>query len=770
MMKLIVLLFFIKIVNSITTPPPSSFYPTSLNQFNYSNSFSLFGGANVISGSFCDYNGDGNIDFIKSDMNLGILIYIGEPMTNQVTNHSIRFTGLGFNYAIQCSDVNNDGKDDIIVEDSTTINSGRIVVIYGKDFPSASPESPLTYSNTYVYNNAQNGFWIKGFSSFSDYGYTISVGDFNGDSINDLIFGSRSQIGGIFFLFGVNNTIFPTISTSSEFDLSTLNGTNGFSIPGKASSSMATGYINDDNLIDVMFCTNPYNIFSIIYGFSDPLPNGVYSPLYDGFTSFIISTPGYSLGGYNANGIGINDVNGDGINDIVFVSRGADKFRVNVVNGKSSYPSTLTIGQDIDSSVGYKIVDATPDLGTLCTALLVYDVNGDGLADIICNGGVPAPTFNYFVIFSSFYQSPNPLSISNPSLNSTSPLVDQCKGYYMNNVNVAFSLGDINNDGVFDIPITSNSFNTTYTLFGRSYFEIMLSSSSSSSSSSSLSSLSSTSIVIKYNDTTSSVNYKLFDPIVINETGVCNIQLLEINIKNFTIGDKLQFNNGNDSLYNQTQINDGQIKILAQNSLLNSLGNITLTTNRNLSDIIVTLKFSGVKDIIEISFEYIPPQSSSSSDSSTIGNSSDSSTLGSSSSDSSTIGNSSDSSTLGSSSSDSSTLGSSSSDSSILDSSSSDSSLSSSSSSTDSSSSTSSTSSQSSSSSSSNNDSKKRNIGVIIGPIIGGAGLVLLLAFGIFFLKRKKKDKKKDSVPTLKNEVSMLPIFQGGEIIKIDKY
>lgn len=722
---------FLLFVNASLSP---SFYPTSFSTINSTNSYSFLGGSNTVGSAFCDVNGDGKTDFVRSDMNNGILIYFGEPSSfifdNTVLDgtNGVVITGLGINYDIKCADLNNDGKDDIIADDSSLLNGGRLSVIYGaQTFPSGS-----IVGTTFINTSPQNGFFVKGYSSFSSYGYTNNFGDFNGDGINDLMFSTRGTTNsGFYVVYGVQNIKFPTKSGTSEYDLTALDGTNGFSIPDTNSNSMGIGFVNDDNFVDIVFSLGTGGTIAIIYGFFTPAsPSATFTPLYNGVDGFKIFTPSYSLLAYSNRAICVRDMDGDGLNELIFISRGVDRYRINVLYGKTLYPPAITIGQDIDSSIGYKILDPTTILGTFCTGLSVYDVNNDGLFDIVCSGDIS--TTNYFVLFSSVFPPPNPYFISGPEFNSSSPLVDQCKGYYHNKTIMAYSLGDINNDGVMDIPVV-NAPNNIYTVFGRSYFSIEASTNN---------------YYIKFNDTTNSNNFQLFpnsdddddddddatpsNSLSITNNGLCPLEFLKIRLTNSpAVGDKLEFNNPDPNKYTLRQSNDYELYILAKSSLLDSLEHITLSTNRNLSEITITLEINGIKNnLIYISFEYYIDSSSSSSYQSSSSQSSQSTST--------------------------------------------------------SSQSTSSQSSQSSSESvpptnspttpptvppTSSESEKKRNIGVIIGPIIGGVALVALVAAVIIFLvlKRKKKQNDKEE-PQLKNEVSMVPIFTGGKVQQIDRF
>src|SRR5690349_17662439 len=81
--------------------------------------------------------------------------------------------------------------------------------------------------------NGTNGFQIPGIQSLSQMNNGVVLGDINGDKINDFVVCTYATstskynfAGACYFIFGTNST-FPGV-----FDITTLNGTNGFTIYG----------------------------------------------------------------------------------------------------------------------------------------------------------------------------------------------------------------------------------------------------------------------------------------------------------------------------------------------------------------------------------------------------------------------------------------------------------------------------------------------------------------------------------------------------------
>ncbi|WP_442936888.1 beta strand repeat-containing protein [Nostoc sp.] len=294
-------------------------------------------------------------------------------------------------------DINGDGIDDLIIGAETASPnghySGQSYVVFGSKggFDSSFNLSTL---------NGTNGFAINGNTGDLSGGSVSSAGDINGDGIDDLIIGAYTaspkgfQSGQSYVVFGSKGGF------DSQFNLSTLNGTNGFAINGinrgdySGRSVNSVGDINGDGIDDLIIGAR----FASPNGFQSGQSYVVFGSK-GGFDSqFNLSTlngtNGFAINGINENDraggsvSSAGDINGDGIDDliigapfaspnarysgqsyVVFGSKGGfgAQFNLSTLNGTNGFAIN---GINENDRVGYSVSSAG-------------DINGDGIDDLI---------------------------------------------------------------------------------------------------------------------------------------------------------------------------------------------------------------------------------------------------------------------------------------------------------------------------------------------------------------------------------------------------
>jgi len=299
-------------------------------------------------------------------------------------------------------DINGDGIDDLIIGARGADPGGKIVagesyVVFGQTglFPGIFALSSL---------NGSNGFILEGIDAFDSIGRAVgAVGDINGDGFDDLIIGAGSadsmgvnDAGESYVVFGRTGA-FP-----ANFELSSLNGTNGFILEGidaydnSGKAVSAAGDINGDGFDDLIigadnadpFGANEAGESYVVFGRVGPYPanfalsslNGTNGFTLDGIDAFDISGFAVSAAG---------DINGDGFDDLIIGAYRADQTGAvyvgesYVVFGqKAPFPANLALSS-LTGSNGFILegIDAGDSSGRSVGA--AGDINGDGIDDLI---------------------------------------------------------------------------------------------------------------------------------------------------------------------------------------------------------------------------------------------------------------------------------------------------------------------------------------------------------------------------------------------------
>ncbi|RYF87973.1 MAG: hypothetical protein EON95_21040, partial [Caulobacteraceae bacterium] len=260
-------------------------------------------------------------------------------------NAQYGFGDVGVSVAM-LGDVNGDGVADFIVGGPrNNLNgggqNGSAFIVFGRNVAGVG-QFPTDFQLQDL--NGTNGFKVNGLNAGDGLGVSVSsAGDVNGDGIADILIGANganrpntmTQYGGAYVIFG--KTVSVDGEFSAVFNLSTLDGTNGFSIPAQFNGSQlgiavsSAGDINNDGIDDLLVGGGASGAGAgatyVIFG-KDTATAGDFQANFnlaglDGTNGFKIN--GAADGEFTGRAVSAaGDINGDGVDDLIIGAGSAD--------------------------------------------------------------------------------------------------------------------------------------------------------------------------------------------------------------------------------------------------------------------------------------------------------------------------------------------------------------------------------------------------------------------------------------------------------------
>ena len=325
-------------------------------------------------------------------------------------------------------DVNGDGFGDLIVGAPSGDAAGNLKLFAGESYVvfgqagGFGPRLDLSSLDNIANSDGSKGFVMYGLDANDRSGFSVSAGgDVNGDGISDLVIGAplsgsagnaTPQAGESYVVFGKTSAFGQPSGFGPRFDLSTLDGTNGFVMYGadvddqSGHSVSGAGDVNGDGFADLLIGAHRGaglgngNFLAgetyVVFGTDSVVTSSLDLASLDGSNGFVVD--GIDSGDYSGSSVSAaGDINGDGFGDLLIGAPSGDPgfARGNPVDvgGSKLYAgetyvlfgkaSGFTARLDLFSFDGF-VLDGT-DAGDFSgrSVSAAGDVNRDGFADLL---------------------------------------------------------------------------------------------------------------------------------------------------------------------------------------------------------------------------------------------------------------------------------------------------------------------------------------------------------------------------------------------------
>jgi len=348
--------------------------------------------------------------------------------------------------------------------------------------PESAPPSPAVITLSSI--NGANGFYLPGLIAYDYAGRSVAIaGDVNGDGIDDFIIGAEganrsgpNSSGESYVVFG-RTSGFP-----ATFDLTTLDGTNGFRIRGvhygddSGEFVASAGDINGDGIGDLVVLSSGYGTIAngaaaIIFGRAHGFEATLDPSTLDGHNGFVVTATQKSS--WVQATAASADVNHDGFDDLIIGAR-YDLFSTspNTISGAAyiifghagGFDSSISV-TSLTGSNGFQVgsIGYSDHLGTSVSS--AGDINDDGIEDMML---LSDQARTAYVIFGT--TSPFSATFDLKTLNGSNGL--RITGSH--GCETISLIGDINGDGHADLLLGApgvdggaTSSGVSYVVFGR---------------------------------------------------------------------------------------------------------------------------------------------------------------------------------------------------------------------------------------------------------------------------------------------------------------